>query len=146
MEEYIIPPPEGPRPEEPMRVRRFIGNDEYPIGSYIHSLTADDFDYTWPWDGIMLSNGCGIVYRHCAKNDVTNSGGNIATLFVHYYKILSQRGVEATPEINEVLLRAFEQCVEQFGYQAYRKYGNVMSAIREAPEYMIEGLQEFLKG
>lgn len=143
VEEYSIPPPEGPVPKKPSRFRRFQEH-ESPIE--IGSLEKEALSYVGEWNLVMRTDGYGVAYRLAMKKDIYDDEGDPNTLCFFFGLPIAKKGLQITPEITQNLMQSLHHVMELFTIQAHEMYGNnVMSVSPETPSWMIRELEELVK-
>ena len=141
--EYKIPPPEGPAPKEPSRVRVFQPN-EMPVE--IGSLEREALSYIGKWNIFMDKQGYGIAYRLAVKEGLKDDEGDPVTLVLHFASPIARRGLKMTPEIVQQHYEKLRQVMQIFTMQAHQSYGeNILSISPEPPKWMMGELEEMLK-
>lgn len=152
VKEYILPPTEKlATPEElekgEILFRVYEGSelkkDKFPIK--IGSLEKQAFSYLGDWHLFMDKEGYGIAHRLGTKENILDPEGDLATLVLHFYNIISKSGLKMNDEIihqQEEILKGF---VSAFTMRAQEGYGNIISLCTNPPEWMFKELNEELK-
>ncbi len=157
--EYTLPPTERldflekGKPKLREKVLRIWDNHELKTGKYrkyldyFKNIKKQDFDYLGEFNLYFdKDKNYGIVHRLGIKEKFLDICGDESILFLHFYNILSKKGLEINNEkINEEYMKIKSVAVS-FAMKEQEKYENVVSFILPFPKWMYDELDDLFNG
>ncbi len=86
-----------------------------------------------------------MAYRMGIKYNFKDSDGDDATLIVHFFNPVYERGIEVTKERTEEIFNNCRKAMDIFAQKAAQLYGSVVTVSMQPPEYMFKELEQTLK-
>ncbi len=144
VEEYSLPPPEGPLPQSGARVRYFK-EGEY-LGE-IGSLEKEAFTFVGKWQVHAGQDGYGIAYRIAVKKDQIDYEGHMADFVFHFAVPIADRGLQWSEERLRYHFEKANKGMGQFTVSAHQETGkNIVSCFKNPPpQWMLDELGATLK-
>jgi hypothetical protein len=147
--EYKLPPTEKLATSEELEkgdilFRVYEGSelekDKCPIK--LGSLEKQAFSYLGNWHLFMNKKGYGLAHRLGTKENILDSDGDLATLFLHFYSPIAKRELKMTKEIVDKQVELLRRNINTFTMKAQETYGSVISICTNPPEWMFKELNE----